>query len=152
MIEYCSGNLLEADAEALVNAVNTVGVMGKGIALQFRRAFPANYAAYRRACERGEMQPGRMFVFDTGQPTNPRYILNFPTKRHWKDKSRLADVKSGLSALPETVRQLNIKSIAIPPLGCGLGGLQWETVHPLLVEAFAALPQVRVLLYAPGEP
>jgi O-acetyl-ADP-ribose deacetylase (regulator of RNase III) len=148
MIEHKTGNLLDAQAEALVNTVNTVGVMGKGIALQFRQAFPENYEAYRKACDQKEVQPGRMFVFDT-RKLHPRYIVNFPTKRHWKGKAKIEDVQSGLVALIDTVKRLDIKSIAVPPLGCGNGGLRWEQVQPLIEAAFAEVPDVRVLLYGP---
>lgn len=149
MIEHVSGNLLEAEAEALVNTVNTVGVMGKGIALQFRQAFPENYNFYRKACEHKEMQPGRMLVFVTGKLTNPRYIINFPTKRHWKGKTKIEDIKDGLRDLIEVIKSREINSIAVPPLGCGFGGLQWNVVRPLIEKAFVELPDVRVLLYSP---
>ncbi|HYP02286.1 MAG TPA: macro domain-containing protein [Pyrinomonadaceae bacterium] len=148
MIEHVTGNLLETEAEALVNTVNTVGVMGKGIALQFKQAYPENYEAYRKACEHGEVQPGKMFVFITGQ-LYPRYIINFPTKRHWKGKARIKDIESGLADLIDVVRRREIKSIAVPPLGCGNGGLRWSDVRPLIEAAFAELPGVRVLLHAP---
>ena len=148
MIEHITGNILDAEAEALVNTVNTMGVMGKGIALQFKQAFPENYEAYRKACGQKEVQPGRMFVFDTGK-LHPRYIVNFPTKRHWKGKTKIEDVESGLVDLIATIKQRGIKSIAVPPLGCGNGGLRWEQVRPLIVAAFAEVPDVRVLLYAP---
>lgn len=149
MIEDAKGNLLEADAEAIVNTVNTVGVMGKGIALQFKQAWPENFKAYAKACKAGEMVPGRMFVFDLGGMVNPRYIINFPTKRHWRQKSRIEDVTSGLEALVEEVRSRRIRSIAIPPLGCGNGGLAWSAVRPLIERAFTELPDVRVLLFGP---
>src|SRR4030042_1922418 len=97
MITRTKGNILEADAEALVNTVNCVGVMGKGIALQFRQAFPENYEAYRQACERGQVVPGRMFTWATELLQYPKYIINFPTKRHWKGKSKLADIEAGLA-------------------------------------------------------
>lgn len=150
MIENATGNLLQADAEALVNTVNTVGVMGKGIALQFRQAYPENYKAYRRACEHGEVAPGRMFVFRVGALSRPRFIINFPTKRHWRGKTRLQDIDDGLRDLVEVVRRENILSIAIPPLGCGSGGLDWEVVRPRIEAAFAKLPDVQVILYSPG--
>jgi O-acetyl-ADP-ribose deacetylase (regulator of RNase III) len=140
MFELTRGNLLEADVEAVVNTVNTEGIMGKGIALQFRKAYPENYEAYRRACKTGEVQPGRMFVFDRHTFTLPRYIINFPTKHHWKGKSRIEYIESGLKALIEEVRQRNIHSIAIPPLGCGLGGLEWDKVRPMIEDAFHDLP------------
>lgn len=150
MITYSTGNLLNADTDALVNAVNTVGVMGKGIALQFRRAFPANYAAYRAACAAGQVRIGTMFVYDTEQPGPQRYLINFPTKRHWRSQSRLPDVEAGLRDLARAVRERGITSIAIPALGCGNGGLDWEEVRASIANAFATLPDVRVLLYRPS--
>ncbi|MCO5761728.1 MAG: macro domain-containing protein, partial [Chromatiaceae bacterium] len=128
MFELTRGNLLEADVEAVVNTVNTEGVMGKGVALQFRKAYPDNYEAYRRACEADEVQPGRMFIFDRQALTNPRFIVNFPTKRHWRSPSRMEDIESGLKALVADVHRLGIRSVAVPPLGCGLGGLPWPEV------------------------
>lgn len=150
MIEHVTGNLLEADAEAFVNTVNTVGVMGKGIALQFWQAFPENYAIYRSACDRGEVQPGQMLVVPIGQQANPRYIINFPTKRHWRGKSRMEDIEAGLLALIAAVREHSIHSIAVPPLGCGNSGLNWNGVRPQIEAAFAVLPEVHVMLYAPA--
>lgn len=149
MIELTHGNLLKADVEALVNTVNTDGYMGKGIALQFKQAFPANFAAYARACAHGEVQIGQMFVYATGTLYNPRYIINFPTKADWRGKSRLHYIEQGLVALLDEVKQRGIKSIAVPPLGCGLGGLDWAVVRPLIEHAFAATPNVYVQLYEP---
>lgn len=149
MINEASGNLLQADAEALVNTVNCVGYMGKGIALQFKQAFPDNFKAYENACHAHEVRPGHMFIYPTGSMLNPKYIINFPTKRHWKGKSKIEDIQSGLKALIEDVRRLGIRSIAVPPLGCGNGGLDWAVVRPMIEAAFAALPDVVVLLYAP---
>ncbi|MGN6270263.1 MAG: type II toxin-antitoxin system antitoxin DNA ADP-ribosyl glycohydrolase DarG [Sphingomonas sp.] len=149
-IELTTGNILRADAEAIVNTVNCVGIMGRGIALQFKKAFPANFRAYALACEEGEVQPGRMFVFDTGAFTNPRYIINFPTKRHWKGKSRIEDIESGLSALAQEVRERGIKSVAIPPLGSGLGGLDWDEVRPRIEAALRDVPDLDVLIYEPN--
>ncbi len=146
MIEIQRGNLLEADAEALINTVNCVGVMGKGIVLQFKQAFPDNFREYEKACRDKEVVPGKMFTFKTGTLLNPKYIINFPTKRHWKGRSRIADIKAGLSALIEEVKQLGIKSIAVPPLGCGNGGLAWDQVRPLIESAFSVLPSVKVCL------
>lgn len=150
MIRYTTGDILKAGTEALVNTVNCVGVMGRGIALQFKEMFPANYKAYAAACEREEVQPGRMFVFDTGELTPPRYIVNFPTKRHWRGKSRIEDIESGLAALVELVRARGIRSIAIPPLGSGLGGLDWHEVRPRIERALAAVPDVDVLVFEPN--
>lgn len=149
MIRITEGNLLQAEAEALVNTVNCVGYMGKGIALQFKQAFPANFRSYAAACKAGEVQPGRMLVHDNGRIALPHYIINFPTKRHWRSPSRLEDIRDGLQALIGEVRQRGIRSIALPPLGCGLGGLDWQVVRPLIEDAFAALPDVEVQLYAP---
>lgn len=149
MTEYTSGNILYADAEALVNTVNCVGIMGRGIALQFRNAFPENFKAYQAACQRQEVQPGRMFVYATGELANPKYIINFPTKRHWRGKSRMGDIEAGLIDLQAVIRRLDIRSIAIPPLGSGLGGLEWEDVKPRIHEATEALADVQVLVYEP---
>lgn len=150
MIEHTTGDILKADAEAVVNTVNCVGFMGRGIALQFKQAYPDNFEQYERACARKEVEPGRMLVVETGQLTNPRYIINFPTKRHWRGKSRIEDIESGLRALVAEIERLGIRSVAVPPLGCGLGGLQWSDVRPRVERAFEALPDVRVLLYAPS--
>ena len=150
MIEYKTGDILAEEAEALVNTVNCVGVMGRGIALQFKRAFPENFKAYAAQCKRNEMQPGRMFVFETGEMLLPRYIINFPTKRHWRGKSRMEDIESGLVSLVEEIRSHGIRSIAIPPLGSGLGGLDWHEVRTLLQKTFEQLDSVRVVIFEPG--
>ena len=149
MIRFAQGNLIEAPVEALVNTVNCVGVMGRGIALQFRKAFPENFKIYEAACERGEVVPGKMLVFETGFLTGPKYIINFPTKRHWKGKSRLEDIDAGLPALVDEVAKRGIRSIAIPPLGCGLGGLNWNDVRPRILRSFETLPDVQVQLFEP---
>ena len=150
MISIKEGNLFESGAECFVNTVNTVGVMGKGIALQFKQAFPANYIAYKNACAHGDVQPGRMFLYKTDMPENPKIIVNFPTKRHWKEKTRIEDIISGLTDLTKVIREDSIKSIAIPPLGCGNGGLDWETVYPLITSSLSDLDDVEVFLYAPS--
>ena len=126
MIEYKVGDMFTEDVEALVNSVNCVGVMGRGIALQFKNLFPENFKAYAEACRREEVQPGQMFVYESGKMTNPRFIINFPTKRHWRGKSRMEDIESGLHALAREISERNIRSIALPPLGSGLGGLDWS--------------------------
>lgn len=148
-IELRTGDILKANAEAIVNTVNCVGIMGRGIALQFKKAFPANFRAYALACDEGEVQPGKMFVFDSGSFANPRYIINFPTKRHWKGKSRMEDIDSGLIALAREVRERGIKSIAVPPLGAGLGGLEWDDVRPRIEAALREIPDLNVLIYEP---
>ena len=148
-INLKTGDILKADAEAIVNTVNCVGVMGRGIALQFKKAFPANFRAYALACDNGEVQPGKMFIYDTGSFTNPRFIINFPTKRHWKGKSRIEDIDSGLAALARNISERGIKSVAIPPLGAGLGGLEWNDVRPRIEAALRDLPDLEVLIYEP---
>jgi len=133
-----------------VNTVNCVGVMGRGVALQFRNAYPENFKVYKAACDRKELHPGRVLTFDRASFENPRFLINFPTKVHWKGKSRMEYIDSGLEALVEEVRRREIRSIALPPLGCGLGGLDWDEVRPRIEAAFAELPSVRVLLYEPA--
>lgn len=153
MIELTRGNLLEANVEALVNTVNTVGVMGKGIALQFKKAYPDNFKAYKAECDSESLVLGRIFVFDRQTMVGPRYVINFPTKHHWKGKSRREDIESGLRSLVEEVKGHGIHSIAVPPLGCGLGGLAWSEVRPMIERAFMSLPDVQVLLFEPtGSP
>ena len=149
MIEYKTGDILAEDAEALINTVNCVGIMGRGIALQFKKAFPDNFKAYEAACKREEVQPGRMFVFETNQLTNPRYIINFPTKRHWRGKSRIEDIDAGLKALVEEIKNRGIRSLAIPPLGSGLGGLDWAQVRLRLEKALCDLDDLEVIVFEP---
>ena len=150
MLELTTGDILKGDAEALVNTVNCVGVMGRGIALQFRKAFPENFKAYKSLCDKKKLHPGMMLVHDLNCLQNPRYVVNFPTKRHWKGKSKIEDIESGLEALVKEVTDRKIRSIAIPPLGCGLGGLSWNQVKPMIQKAFDALPNVHVFLYEPA--
>lgn len=150
MVEFTRGNLLEADVEALINTVNTVGVMGKGIALQFKQAFPDNFKAYERACRAGEVQLGRMFVWHSDRLGNPRLIINFPTKQHWRAKSKLRDIQAGLHDLRTVLEAEGVKSVAVPPLGCGHGGLEWSDVRPLILEVLGDLPGVDVYVYEPA--
>ncbi|MET0657501.1 MAG: macro domain-containing protein [Steroidobacteraceae bacterium] len=151
MIEITRGNLLEAPVEALVNTVNTVGIMGKGIALQFKQAFPQMFRAYERACKAGEVRLGKMDVHDVGGLVGgPRWIINFPTKGHWRAASKKSDIEAGLHDLVDTIKRLNIRSIAVPPLGCGHGGLEWTEIQPLIESVLGELPDVRVLLFPPG--
>ena len=149
MIEMSDGDLLNSEAGAIVNAVNCVSVMARGLALQFRSAFPENYKAYKKACRRGEVQIGKMFIYPLGELSSPQYIINFPTKDHWRDPSKVEYIQSGLSALIADVQRLKLTSIAIPALGCGLGGLEWSEVRPLIEEAFEALPDMQVTLFPP---
>jgi len=150
MIHYTTGDILRDDAEAVVNTVNCVGVMGRGIALQFKNQFPENFKAYVRACKEEVVQPGRMFIYETGELTSPQFIVNFPTKRHWRGKSRMEDIDSGLAALAEDVVRLKIRSIAIPPLGSGLGGLNWAEVKQRIETVFAEFKDLDVRIYEPA--
>lgn len=149
MIIYKQGNLLEDSAEALVNAVNTVGVMGGGIARQFKEKFPEMFIEYERACKNNEVKLGKMHVVKVDTVEGEKYIINFPTLEHWSDQSKLEDIVVGLEDLVRVVKEKKIQSIAIPPLGCGIGGLKWEDVRPLIEETFADLSNVTVHLYEP---
>lgn len=149
MIVEAEGDLLAAAADALVNPVNVVGVMGKGVALQFKRAFPDNFQAYSVACSRGEVQVGRMFTVETSL-MQPRLIVNFPTKRHWRSPSRLGDIAAGLADLRRVIGEYGVASVAVPALGCGNGGLEWCDVKPLIAAELGGLPGVEVAVYAPG--
>ena len=149
MIEFKTGDIFTEDTEALVNSVNCVGVMGRGLALQFKNVFPENFKYYAAACKHGEVKPGKMCVFETGCLVPPKYIINFPTKRHWRGKSRMQDIQAGLVALTEEIRSHGIRSIAIPPLGSGLGGLDWPEVCVQMQEVLRELDDVRVVVFKP---
>lgn len=150
MIKLKKGDIFQEDVEALVNSVNCVGVMGRGIALQFKNLFPENFKAYKKACDRKEVKPGRMFVYESVKMMNPRYIINFPTKRHWRGKSRIEDIDAGLKDLVRVIEELDIGSIAIPPLGTNLGGLSWSAVRPRIEAALAKRDSLEVILFEPG--
>lgn len=149
MIAEDRGNIILSSCDAIVNTVNCVGVMGKGLALQFKTAFPSNYRAYKNACNLNMVKPGKCFVFDT-KGIKPRFIINFPTKRHWRDNSLLEDIESGLDDLVYQIGKNVILSIAIPPLGCGLGGLSWNVVKPIIVNKLKDIP-VDVVLFCPKQ-
>ena len=150
MMDFKTGDILASNAEALVNTVNCVGIMGRGIALQFKNKFPANFKAYAAACERGDVQPGQMYVFPTGWLTGPKYIINFPTKRHWRGDSRLEDIETGLAALRNVILERGIQSIAIPPLGSGLGGLDWKEVRLRIEKELETLDSVQIEVFEPN--
>ena len=150
MIEFTTGDILGADVDALVNTVNCVGIMGRGIALQFKNVYPDNFKAYQAACTHKEVRPGCMFVFETHKLGGPRLIINFPTKRHWKGKSRIEDIDSGLTALVAEIRARDIRSIAIPPLGSGLGGLNWSDVRARIEAALSGFNDLRVVVFEPN--
>lgn len=150
MIKLTRGDLLKQDdVDAIVNTVNCVGVMGKGIALQFKNKWPANFTAYAAACKAGQVRPGRMFVFDSGGLVKPNFIINFPTKDHWRGASKIEYIHDGLVDLVAQICRLGIRSVAVPPLGCGNGGLEWSDVRPLIERAFEAVPNVEVRLFEP---
>lgn len=149
MIEYTEGNILDAEAEALVNTVNTVGVMGKGIALMFKEAFPENFKNYEAACKRKELKAGKMFVSERQSFVGPKWIINFPTKENWRGNSKIEWIEAGLEDLKTVITENNIKSIAVPPLGSGNGGLGWEQVRPRIEAALGSLKGVRVIVYEP---
>ena len=150
MIEYKNGDLLTCNTDAIVNTVNCVGVMGRGIALQFKKQFPENYKYYESACKRGEVLPGKMLVYETFTLTNPRLIINFPTKRHWRGASRIEDIEKGLADLITVIQKHNIKSIALPPLGSGLGGLDWGEVKQRIESSLSQLNDVEVIVFEPA--
>lgn len=150
MLKFVQGDILQAGTEAIVNTVNCVGVMGRGIALQFKKAWPENFKAYERACKAKEVVPGKMFIYRTDQLTNPKYIINFPTKRHWRMRSRIEDIDVGLEAFVRDVKMLGVRSVAIPPLGAGLGGLDWNLIRAKIQKAVETLPEVDVLVYEPN--
>ena len=149
MIYSVCGDIFASDAEALTNPVNCVGVMGKGLALQFKHRFPDNFKAYREACNNSEVKVGRMFVFGLQRQRNPRWIINFPTKNHWLYPSKLEYISEGLRDLVTVVKDKGMKSIAIPALGCANGGLDWSVVDKLIRTAMQKLEHVNVLLFEP---
>lgn len=149
MISFVRGNLLEANVEALVNTVNTVGVMGKGIALMFKEAFPKNFKEYEAACKRRQVRIGRMFVTETGELMGPKWIINFPTKVHWRQRTKMDWIIEGLQDLRRVIEENEIRSVAVPPLGCGNGGLDWQDVRPEIVNALGSMSGVDVIVYEP---
>ncbi len=150
-MKFITGNLLESAAEALVNTVNTVGVMGKGIALQFKEAFPNNYKAYRESCKHKELAPGKLLLFREQTKEGRKIIINFPTKTNWQLPSRYEYVEEGLKELVKVIQREGIKSIALPPLGCGNGGLDWTLVKPLMEQHLMPLTGIDVFVYEPSE-
>ena len=151
MIEYIEGDIFASNADAIVNPVNCVGVMGAGLAKQFKTRYPDNFQAYQEACRQDEIQPGRVFAFDRGPGKRPRYIFNFPTKRHWRDASRMSDIRTGMEDL---VKQLearpNINHVGIPALGCGWGGLRWVDVSREIENALEQITSVNAAVYLTG--
>lgn len=151
MIHYTQGNLLDADVEAIVNTVNTVGVMGKGIALMFKERFPKNMAIYAKACKTQEVQTGKMFVTQTDELMGPKWIVNFPTKQHWRAVSKMEWITSGLKDLKRFIIDNDVKSIALPALGAGNGKLEWLDVKPKIEQALSSLEGVDIFIYEPSK-
>lgn len=151
MIHYTRGNLLKADSEALVNTVNEVGVMGKGVALMFRDAFPANAAIYREAARDKKVKVGQMLVTANPDLLGPRWIINFPTKKHWRHPSKIEWIREGLKDLVRVITDNKIRSVALPPLGCGNGGLEWSHVRREIEGALAVIPEVDVVVFEPTD-
>lgn len=149
MITFLQGNLLEAPVDALVNTVNTVGVMGKGIALMFKEAFPENFRAYEEACKRKEIKVGQMFVTENVALRGPHWLINFPTKKHWRQPSKLEWIVDGLKDLRRVIEEKNIRSVALPPLGCGHGGLDWSEVRPEIERALGSMESVEIVVFEP---
>ncbi len=150
MIKYTRGNIIEADVEALINTVNTVGVMGKGIALTFKKAFPENFKIYRKLCENKEFKIGDLLITKTDK-AKPKFIVNFPTKQHWRNRSEIDFIKIGMKKLVEAINEKGIKSIAIPPLGCGNGGLNWKVVKSIILKELELLEKdTEIIIYEPG--
>lgn len=150
MIRYQTGNVLESPAEALVNTVNTVGVMGKGIALQFKKEFPVNTKTYEEACKKGLIDIGKLLVVrDSSLATGEKIIINFPTKKDWRKPSEYSYIESGLKDLVRIIQEENIRSIAIPPLGSGNGGLDWQRVKQILEKYLSPL-RVEIVIYEPN--
>ncbi|GAB1038105.1 macro domain-containing protein [Shewanella algae] len=149
MISYVTGNILHDHADAIINTVNTVGVMGKGLALQFKKAFPDNYKSYKAACDNNELLVGTLLITPTQSMSPPHYIINFPTKAHWKGNSKIEYIQSGLEALKKEVQRLELSSVAIPALGSGLGGLPWELVEQEIKSSLSDMPQVEWRVYPP---
>lgn len=149
MIEFTKGNILESDCQALVNTVNCFGKMGKGLALQFKKKFPEMFLAYKRACDFGQVQNGKMQLWKNPSPS-PAFIVNFPTKDHWRNSSKMEWIVSGLEDLVAAVKKHEIKSIAIPPLGCGLGGLNWYLVREEIKKTHEKYWQdIKVVVFEP---
>lgn len=150
-IIFKTGDLFEDPSEALVNTVNCVGVMGAGVALEFKKRWPENFREYRKLCDAGALRPGVLFIHAVGDLVSgaPKYLVNFPTKDHWRNGSSRSYIVDGLEALVEHIEALGISSIAMPPLGCGNGGLDWNDIRPLIVEKLGRLEGVDIVVYDP---
>lgn len=145
MINFVKGDILLSNDEAIINPVNIVGVMGKGLALQFKEKYPLNFKLYHNACKNNKVQIGKMYA----TRENNKIIINFPTKKHWRNPSKIEYINSGLDSLILLIQQNNIKSVSIPPLGCGCGGLNWDEVKQLIIQKLSILDNVIINIYEP---
>lgn len=145
MVTFVKGDIFESPAQVLTNTVNCVGVMGKGVALEFKNRYPKMFNDYKLKCDQNNVKPGQPYLWEDDSVQ----VLNFPTKRHWKDNSLLQDIEDGLKHLASSYEQMGIQSIAMPALGCGLGGLKWSEVQPLIVKHLGTLPDLDVYVYEP---
>lgn len=136
MLQYVNGDILHSHAQTYVNTVNTVGVMGKGLALQFKNKYPEMFKAYQKICRNHLLDIGKLYLWKGSE----KWILMFPTKKHWMDSSQIEFIESGLKKFVDNYRRIGIQSIAFPKLGCGLGGLEWEMVQPLMEKYLKHLP------------
>lgn len=148
-IDIVKGDILTSGAEAVINTVNCAGVMGKGLALQFKKKYPENYVKYKAACEKKKVKIGKMFVYASRTLFNPKYIINFPTKAHWRSSSKMDYIIKGLLDLKKVIKKHKIRSIAVPPLGCGYGGLNWSEVRPVIENTLEDLERVNITIYSP---
>jgi len=145
LVTYVSGDIFKSPAQVLTNAVNCVGVMGKGIALEFKNRYPSLFHDYKKRCDNREVLPGQPYLWENEDVQ----ILNFPTKRHWRDHSLLQDIEEGLAYLAANYEKMGIQSLAMPALGCGNGGLRWDEVQPLIDKYLGAIPDLDVYVYQP---
>lgn len=153
MLKFISGNIFDKSlmVDAIINTVNCVGVMGKGIALEFKNRYPSNFEIYKQTCESKNLTPGKMLTVKNDEHTSPKFIINFPTKKHWRRPSKIEYIESGLFALKEEIKKHSIRSIAMPALGCGNGGLKWEIVKNLITEELSNLDDVDFYIYEPSQ-
>lgn len=150
MIRFTIGNIISSETEAIINTVNTKGIMGKGIALQFKEAFPDNYKLYVKACKDGTIDIGKLLITETNL-LYPKYIINFPTKQHWRENSSIEYIDKGLTDLIQIIEKYKIKSISIPPLGAGNGKLEWQKVKKLITSRLNKLSnEIDILIFEPG--
>ncbi|WP_338759666.1 macro domain-containing protein [Bernardetia sp. ABR2-2B] len=148
-MNYTKGNILESSTEVIINPVNTVGVMGKGLALAFKKEFPHNYKIYKEACKNKTIDIGKLLLVDESNLERKKFIINFPTKKHWRNPSKIEYIEEGLKDLVQILKNNNFESMAIPALGCGLGGLEWEDVRLLLENHLGNLEEIEIVIYEP---